>query len=108
MSDNRFDGTDRSVEINPMVSELNDALKTYCSEHEMTSFVDLRPYLKGKNDLLIDRKNLSSDGLLYSRKGTEIIAKALVYETDKLLAQISNNKAFKERRHPSAPRSVNG
>ena len=90
VSDNRFDGTDRSAEINPMVSELNDALKTYCSEHEMTSFVDLRPYLKGKNDLLIDRKNLSSDGLHYSRKGTEIIAKALVYETDKLLAQISN------------------
>ena len=88
VSDNRFDETDRSAEINPMVEELDDALKTYCSEHDMISFMDLRPYLKGKNDTLIDRKNLSSDGLHYSRKGTETVAKALMHEIDQVLARM--------------------
>ena len=95
VSDNRFDETDRSAEINPLVEELNDALKNYCSEHDMISFMDLRPYLKGKNDTLIDRKHLSSDGLHYSRKGTEVIAKALVYETDKVLAEMCDKYASK-------------
>ena len=95
VSDNRFDETDRSAEINPLVEELNDALKNYCSEHDVISFMDLRPYLKGKNDTLIDRKNLASDGLHYSRKGTEVIAKALVYETDKVLAEMCDKHASK-------------
>ena len=65
VSHNRFDGTDRSAEINPLVSQFDDALEAYCSQHEMISFIDLRPYLRGTNDTLIDRTNLSSDGLHY-------------------------------------------
>ena len=80
--------------LHVQVSQLNDALKAYCSQHEMISFIDLRPYLRGTNDTLIDRTNLSSDGLHYSKKGIATVAKALVYETDKVLAEISNKHAL--------------
>ena len=87
IAENNFNDIDMSVDINPLISELNEALESYCLLKESTEFIDLRPYLSVNGDTSnIERTNLARDGLHYSKRGTKMVAKALINETDKLMA----------------------
>ena len=77
VANSMYDGSDRSDEINPLVSELNAALRSYCDNHEYAHFIDLRPYLCSLSSTKTDRWNLAADGLHYSKRGIRSVAKAL-------------------------------
>ena len=80
IADDKFSGNDRSWEVNPLVKELNESLRMYCSNHDNAHYIDLRTHLG--TDEAIERDNLSTDGLHYSKKGIRLVAKALICEVD--------------------------
>ena len=80
IADDKFSGNDRSWEVNPLVKELNESLRMYCSNHDNAHYIDLRTHLG--TDEAIERENLSADGLHYSQKGIRLVAKALICEVD--------------------------
>ena len=80
IADDKFSGNDRSWEVNPLVKELNESLRMYCSNHDNAHYIDLRTHLG--TDEAIERDNLSADGLHYSQKGIRLVAKALICEVD--------------------------
>ena len=80
IADDKFSGNDRSWELNPLVKELNESLRMYCSNHDNAHYIDLRTHLG--TDEAIERDNLSADGLHYSQKGIRLVAKALICEVD--------------------------
>ena len=96
---NNLNDIDTSVDINPLISELNEALESYCLLKESTEFIDLRPYLSTNGDTSnIERTNLARDGLHYSKRGIKMVAKALIYETDRFMAaklDTQNEQDFK-------------
>ena len=90
IADDKFSGNDRSWEVNPLVKELNESLRMYCSNHDNAHYIDLRTHL-GTDDA-IERDNLSADGLHYSQKGIRLVAKALICEVDeRFSAKLSAN-----------------
>ena len=80
IADDKFSGNDRSWEVNPLVKELNESLRMYCSNRDNAHYIDLRTHLG--TDEAIERDNLSADGLHYSKKGIRLVAKALICEVD--------------------------
>ena len=87
IADDKFQHTNIPHEINPLVSELNFCLESYCSENSNTHFIDLRPDLRTDDDNLIDRNNLGKDGLHYSKHGIQVVAQSLIREVDVIMAE---------------------
>ena len=84
IAEDKFSGNDRSWEVNPLVKELNESLRMYCSNHDNAHYIDLRAHLG--TDEAIERDNLSADGLHYSKKGIRLVAKALICEVDEMFS----------------------
>ena len=80
IADDKFSGNDRSWEVNPLVKELNESLRMYCSNHDNAHYIDLRTHLG--TDEAIERDHLSADGLHYSKKGITTVARALISAVD--------------------------
>ena len=93
IADDKFSGIDKSCEVNPLVKELNESLRTFCLNHDHMHFFDLRPHL-GTN-AAIERENLSADGLHYSHKGIQIVAKTLICEVDTLCCKTESFRIHK-------------
>ena len=84
VAENVYTGTDVSGDINPMISSLNAALEKFCAQNDKAHFIDLRQYLSSNGMDTIDRRNLGSDGLHYSKRGNHVVANSLIREVERL------------------------
>ena len=84
IAENVHTGTNISYNINPMINDLNAALKSLCVRNYRAHFIDLRKYLSTNSLTTIDKCNLCSDGLHYSKRGNYTVARALIREVETL------------------------
>ena len=88
---NEFTGIDTSGMTNSLIDELNASLEDMCNQNDRTHFIDLSDTLRSNDGHSIDRRYLAYDGLHYSRRGTDVVANALIHEVEALKCSIVTN-----------------